>query len=282
MKLFVTGATGFIGSHFVQAALLAGNHVTALRQSENSRPRIALKSQPAWLLKSMPEVETSDLQGHDVLVHLAAGGVDLRSDWAECLRVNVVESLSLWIKAAKAGIRHFVICGSCFEYGRRGERYEFIPPDAPLAPVGPYAASKAAATMAALGLASERHLSLLVARPFHVFGEGEAETRLWPSLRKAALEGVDFEMTPAQQVRDFVPVEEVANQLVVACRENTAPGKPAVLNIGTGHSSTLQKFAEHWWGHWNATGRLMLGAKSYRAGEVMRYVPLVTRSTATE
>jgi nucleoside-diphosphate-sugar epimerase len=281
MKLFVTGATGFIGSHFVQAALLAGNHVTALRHSENSKTRIALKSQPAWLSKSMPEVGASDFQGHDVLVHLAAVGVDLQSDWAECFRVNVDESLSLWTKAADAGIRHFVICGSCFEYGRSGERYEFIPPDAPLEPVAAYAASKAAATMAALGLASERQLSLLVARPFHVFGEGEAETRLWPSLRRAAFEGMDFEMTPAQQVRDFVPVEEVANQLVVACRENTAPGKPAVLNIGTGQPSTLQNFAEHWWGHWNATGRLMLGAKSYRAGEVMRYVPRVTRSTVT-
>ena len=57
----------------------------------------------------------------------------------------------------------------------------FIPTDAPLEPTGPYHASKAAATMAALGLAVDRKLSLSVLRPFHVFGEGEEETRFWPA-----------------------------------------------------------------------------------------------------
>jgi nucleoside-diphosphate-sugar epimerase len=273
MKLFVTGATGFIGSNFVQMALLAGNDVTALRRSENSGPRISLTSQPSWLSNSMPEVEASDLQGHGVFVHLAAAGVDLQSDWAECFRVNVVESLGLWIKAADAGIRRFVICGSCFEYGRSGERYEFIPPDAPLEPVGPYAASKAAATMAALGLASERQLSFTVARPFHVFGEGEAKARFWPSLRRAAFAGKNFRMTAGEQVRDFVPVEDVAGQLLRACHPSAAPREPLVRNLGTGHPLSLRDFAAEWWARWQAPGKLTFGAKPYRAGEVMRYVP---------
>jgi nucleoside-diphosphate-sugar epimerase len=221
----------------------------------------------------MSEIVTSDLEEHDALVHLAATGVDLQADWSDCFQINVVESLNLWIKAADAGIRHFVICGSCFEYGRSGERYEFIPPDAPLEPVGPYAASKAAATMAALGLASERQLSLLVVRPFHVFGEGEAETRLWPSLRRAALSGMDFEMTPAQQVRDFVPVEKVADQLLSACHANVVSGEAVVKNLGTGEPRDLRSFANCWWAHWQASGQLLFGAKPYRKAEVMRYVP---------
>ena len=47
-----------------------------------------------------------------------------------------------------------MICGSCFEYGLSGTQYAFIPPDAPLMPVGAYAASKAAASVAVCGIAN--------------------------------------------------------------------------------------------------------------------------------
>ena len=68
----------------------------------------------------------------------------------------------------------------------------------PLEPTGAYHSAKAAATMAALGLAVDRKLALTVLRPFHVYGEGEAEGRLWPALRKAALTGVDLPMTKGE------------------------------------------------------------------------------------
>jgi len=89
-----------------------------------------------------------------------------------------------------------VVVGSCFEYGRSGEWYEFIPPDAPLEPTQTYPASKAAASVAFYQLAVELNLRLSIHRIFQVFGEGEVESRLWPSLRKAAASGADLEMTP--------------------------------------------------------------------------------------
>lgn len=275
MKLFVTGSTGFLGSHFLRAALGKGHLVTALRRSAASLPRLNLPALPCWLEKDLCKVTSDDLAGHDVLVHLAAAGVDLQAGWEECFRVNVIESLSLWRTAASAGIEQFIICGSCFEYGRSGERYEFIPTDAPLEPLGPYAASKAAATMAAIGLAAEKNLRLLLVRPFHVFGEGEAESRFWPSLRKAALAGEDFPMTVGEQVRDFVPVETAAHQLLDAYSNLPPPGRPEIRHIGAGCPQTLQAFAEHWWSRWNARGQLILGAKSYRQGEMMSYVPQI-------
>jgi nucleoside-diphosphate-sugar epimerase len=302
MKLFVTGATGFIGSHFLNAAHAAGHEIVALRRSPQSKPRIpvpfleeetagALVSQQAtnnqqpttsnqsraiWLDKEMPAVTASDLAGCDALVHLAAHTPNVPYDTLEnCLRWNVLEPLRLFRSAIEAGIQRFVVAGSCFEYGRAGERYEFIPPDAPLEPTQTYPASKAAASVAFYQFAVEHRLQLSLHRIFQVFGEGEAESRLWPSLRRAALAGEDLEMTPAEQVRDFVPVEEVARQLLAACSRQLPPGEPLVANLGTGRPQTLRAFAEHWWTKWNAKGRLVFGAKPYRDGEVMRYVPQV-------
>ena len=51
-------------------------------------------------------------------------------------------------------------------------------------------------------------------RLFQVFGEGESENRLWPSLKKAAISGENVDMTKGEQLRDFIPVEDVANQLI--------------------------------------------------------------------
>lgn len=157
-----------------------------------------------------------------------------------------------------------------------GERYDFIPVDAPLEPTGPYHASKAAASMAALGLAVHKKLELTLVRPFHIFGEGEEAYRLWPALRDAALSGADFPMTPGEQVRDFMPVEMLAEFLLNTVDSPPPKGSPLVLNAGTGEPRTIREFAESWWSHWGAAGKLLLGALPYREGEVMRYVPQIT------
>jgi nucleoside-diphosphate-sugar epimerase len=83
-------------------------------------------------------------------------------------------------------------------------------------------------------------------------------------------------MTPGEQIRDFVPVENVANAFVSALeRTDLIPGKPKVENVGTGNPQTLRALAGHWWKQWGAKGTLKIGALPYRAGEVMRYVPQI-------
>ncbi|HVM50495.1 MAG TPA: NAD(P)-dependent oxidoreductase [Candidatus Acidoferrum sp.] len=278
MRLFVTGGTGFIGSHLITMALGAGHAVRALRRSSNSRLRTSTDREPEWITKGMADITVGDLRETDVLVHLAAAGVSpQQATWATLFRTNVLDSLELWRKAAEAGIRRLVVCGSCFEYGRSAERYEFIPANAPLEPTNAYAASKASATMAALAFAVETRVELLVLRPFHVFGEGQHEANFWPALKEAAASGGDYRMTPGEQVRDFTPVSMVARAFMHAAqRPGLQPGLPRIENVGTGNPQALRAFAEYWWKKLDARGRLLVGALPYRTGEVMRYVPEVT------
>ena len=275
VRIFVTGATGFIGSHFVNHALAAGHDVVAIRRSAESMPRIAFARDPAWLTKSMEQVAESDFARIDVVVHLAAAGNSPRTaTWDELVQWNVAAPANLFLIASDAGVKRFVVAGTCLEYGRAGERYEFIPPDAPLEPTGGYAASKAAASVLFRAIAAEQKLQLSYLRLFSVYGPGQHEGNLWPMIRRAALAGEDLPLTPGEQVRDFIAVEQVVDQLLAAALdENVKPGVPLVRNVGTGRPQTVRQFAEHWWRESRASGKLLFGKLPYRDDEVMRYVP---------
>jgi len=301
MRLFVTGSTGFIGSHFVRAALAAGHEVTALR-FPGSLPPVpiechgvpsaghpssvagskAVPSSLSWLDGTLDSVTDGDLSGHDAFIHLAAYGVSPQPcTWEKAFQINVLDSMGIMERSVACGIRKFVVCGSCVEYGKSAERYENIPADAPLEPIGPYAGSKAAQSVAASALCREKGVELAILRLFTVYGEGQHPDNLWPSLKRAALAGEDFPMSPGGQIRDFIPVGDVAQAFLREVEINRQPApsneQPGVriANIGTGRPQTLLAFAEHWWKEWGAKGKLLPGALPYRDNEVMRYVPEV-------
>jgi nucleoside-diphosphate-sugar epimerase len=277
MKLFLTGGTGFIGSHFINQAHVVGHEIVALRRSPQSTPRIPLQKEPTWIDGSMTTLKEADFAGCDALVHLAAHSANVPYDTLEnCIIHNVIEPLQMFRTAIDAGLKRFIVAGSCFEFGRAGERYEFIPADAPLEPSASYPASKAAASVAFYALACEKALQMDIMRIFQVYGEGELETRFWPSLRKAAQLGEDLPMSEGKQIRDFVNVTEVARQFVAMLdKQPPANGHARFSNVGSGIPMSLREFAEREWLSFAAQGKLLFGAIPVRQNEVMRFVPSV-------
>jgi nucleoside-diphosphate-sugar epimerase len=276
MKLFVTGGTGFVGSHFINAAHRAGHDIIALRRP-GAQPRVPLEREPTWVEGQLDGDYREALQGCEVFVHLASHTPNPPYDTLyNCLYWNVQASIQLAEQAREQGVTRFLVAGSCFEYGRSAQRYPFIPVTAPLEPTLSYPTSKAAASVAFQGLAAQHQLSLKIYRIFQVYGEGEQANRLWPSLRTAALAGEDFPMTQGEQLRDFINVEEVAMAFVKGLDfSQTQPGEPQISHVASGQPQTLLEFAAYWWRVWGAKGRLQPGAVPYRFNEMMRLVPEV-------
>ena len=275
MKIFLTGGTGFIGSHFINLAVGAGHKVIALKR-KNSSSRVQLYKEPEWVVGEL-DGDYEALNTCEVLVHLASHSTNVPYDSLEnCLYWNLYASIKLFRCAIASGISKFLIAGTCFEYGRSGERYEYIPTDAPLEPTMSYPASKAAASIAFFQLAVEQSLRMQYFRIFHVYGEGENENRLWPSLKRAAQEGRDFPMTRGEQVRDFIYVKDAAQRFVDALEfDGVKEGIPVVNNLGSGNPQSIFEFAQYWWNKWEAKGKLLPGAIPYRENEIMRFVPKV-------
>lgn len=275
MRIFLTGGTGFIGSYVLAAALEAGYEVLALRRSSASAPVIPLPRHPQWCDGDLASLQASQLQGIDAVLHLASAGVSpKRASWAQLAQANVAGSLRLMELAVSAGVRRCVVAGTSHEYGKVALRYEAIPPDAPLEPLNPYGASKAAAFQLMRAFAIVEGLEFFYGRIFSAYGEGQYSGNFWPSLRRTALAGDDLHMTSGRQVSDFIPVSAVATHLLAACsRPDVLAGQPLVVNIGSGTATSLLAFAEAEWSRLGATGRLLPGSLPERPDQIERYVP---------
>ena len=277
MKVVVSGASGFIGRHSINSLIHAGHEVIGLSR----RSQVPVSGATRWVQCDLSRPEGRSLEpkfeGVDVLLHLAASGVDPKTAvWATCFETNVTAAMRLWLAAVNAGARRIVNCGTCFEYGSAATAHLAIPTTAAPQPLSPYAASKAAATMILHGIAASSNIQAISLRPCVVFGEGEPEYRLWPSLRRAALAGADLPMTSGFQVRDFMPVESLAERLCEAVTRADLPaGRLLVENVGSGTPQSVREFATDWWGRWGGTGKLLFGALPDRPSECPRIVPLI-------
>lgn len=273
MRIFLTGGTGFIGSYLLKELLQAGHDVIAIRRP-GSLPVIPLPQQPTWLECSLFEHNVKNLEGIEVVVHLASAGVSpQQASWEELYQINVAAGIELIQLAHQAGVRRFIAAGTSFEYGSESDAWDRISPHAPLRPTTPYGASKAAGFLMLHAFAIAQQIELFYGRIFTAYGEGQFIDNLWPSLRRSALAGCDFPMTDGEQIRDFIPVEDVAISLRIGVeRSDIDPAQPLVVNIGSGQGLRVVDFAKQQWQRFGATGQLKPGAIASRVGQISRCV----------
>ncbi len=268
MNIFLTGGTGFVGSNFLEAILSKNYSVKALRRL-GSKTAFTLSKEPLWIDGSLEIDQPNLFHDVDVFVHLASNSTNPPYDDLEnCLYWNVLAPIKLASQAASEGVENFLIAGSCFEYGLSASSGE-LSISSPLEPNSSYSTSKAASSIAFKGLCRDLGLKLRLLRFFHIFGDGEPENRFWPSLKKAAISGIDFSMSEGNQIRDFMHVQEVSKALVKALDfSNIEKGIPDVAHVASGKPQTLLNFAKSQWKEFNGSGELNIGKISMRRNEL--------------
>jgi nucleoside-diphosphate-sugar epimerase len=168
MKIAVTGATGFIGSHLVEALVRNGHEVTCLaRDVERTR---ALSDLPVRFvygsLESIPAL-ASLVDGQEAVVHVA--GLTKAPSPEEYVRVNVggTENLLSVIRGKEGRLRQFVFLSSAETMGP-SILGQHLTEDACLRPFSAYGTSKIMAEQSLAGL--ERLMPVTIVRPPVVYG----------------------------------------------------------------------------------------------------------------
>lgn len=140
----------------------------------------------------------------------------------------VAASLDLARTFAEAGGMRAVMVGTCAEYQQsEGPRIAGV---TPLRPTTVYGAAKAAVHLAAGAYLRDQGVGFAWGHVFYLFGERENEARLVPSAIRAFHEGVPFSCEHPGEVRDFLPVRDVAGAFV-ALLDSAVEGD---VNIASG------------------------------------------------
>lgn len=272
MRILLTGGTGFIGRHVMRACQENGLDVLAHIHKTEMQGYAGVEK----IKCQLDLIPDSILKDVDAIANLAVHSANVPYDSFDAnVRVNANQVIALaerlWqMDTSKA----FYQAGSSFEYGKKtASMYERIPADADLFPLGSYPTSKAMASMGLIALAKTYEGSLSISRFFQVYGEGEAASRLYPTLIEAAKSGKDLDVSPSEQERDFIEVSKAARDFLRSVIEKKAQGGHIhVKNIGSGVSTKLADFIKFHWEAFDGKGSVNFGAKPYRQGEIMKLV----------
>ena len=143
MRVFVTGHKGYIGTVLVPMLVAEGHEVVGLDSDlyEQCTFGGALLDVP-HIRKDIRDVQVSDMEGFDAVLHLAALSNDPLGNLNPRLtyEINHTASVRLAVLAKEAGVARFLFSSSCSTYGAAGE--EPVDEGADFHPVTPYGHSK--------------------------------------------------------------------------------------------------------------------------------------------
>jgi GDP-4-dehydro-6-deoxy-D-mannose reductase len=255
MRVFVTGAEGFVGRIMVRTLLGAGHEVRAgIRPGGplevpglSAAERVAVVRVPLELLDTA-SVDAALAWRPEAVVHLAAiaSGSDARRDIGAAWAINaagtarVADALGRLRERGEADpVLLLVSTGEVYGGGVERPRRE----DDPLRPCSPYAASKLGAEIAALEVWRRTGLRVIVVRPFPHTGPGQSDRFVVPAfatrLRAARRSGAATVPTGAlEPVRDVLHVRDVVNAYL-ALLTRGVPGE--AYNVARGEGISLRE-----------------------------------------
>ncbi len=259
MRVLLTGASGFIGSHVLRALIHHGHSVAAL----------AIPGDPLWRIRDALEgvwIVRGTLSGlHELsrllsawrpegCIHLAwyvePGKYLHAQENIQCL----MESLQLFRAAAEWGCDGVVAAGTCAEHD--------ITADSP-GPPTMYAAAKLACGLLGRAVAEGGGMRFAWARIFYPYGPYDDERRALPTLIRALLSGEPFPATQGNQVRDCVHVEDIAAAFVLLLEK----GESGVFDVASGAPVKVRELMESVGRVWGRPELIQFGALPDRPGD---------------
>lgn len=253
MKVLITGATGFVGSHLCEYLLRQGNevHGTFIYQDEVDRfpdflrENVTLHTCDLTKIEQVRSVITSE--DFERIYNLAAIS-SVHQSWKGqdlVIRVNLygwlnlLESLHEFCPKAKV-----LMVSSGEVYGIVPEHRQPIPESQPLRPINPYADSKAAQELFCYQYIHRYQLQIVIVRPFNHTGPRQVPNFVCPDFARQIAAIEKGEREPVMSVgnlearRDFSDVRDVVRAYHLAL-ERCPIGMP--LNIGSGKAWSIRQ-----------------------------------------
>jgi len=266
LKIAVTGATGFIGRHVLAELETRSVEPIVIVRPSAGKVHGHFKCNVVQFDLHNPPSNAFELMGcPDVLIHLAWSGLPNYNSLHH-FEQELPAQYRFLKNLIESGLQTLVVAGTCFEYGMQsGSLSEGIA----VRPNNPYGFAKNALRCQLEYLKATHPFQLAWARLFYLYGEGQPESSLLPQLRKAD-EGEEqiFNMSGGEQLRDYLPVSEVARYLVLLALVEKDIG---IVNVCSGIPISVRKLVEGWIEENSCSIKLNLGYYPYPDYEPMAF-----------
>lgn len=216
--VFVTGATGFVGAHLVAALHAQGRNVVTHSSAEGDITHCPLR-----------------FAGMACVVHLA-GRSFVPDSWEhprDFYDVNVLGTVNVLDACRRDAVP--LVFVSSYVYGT--PRSLPIAEDHPLQPANPYSHSKILAEQAVRYYQSQFGVGATIVRPFNVYGPGQDDRFLLPTIIRQAVDPRLERITvrDLRPRRDYIHVSDLVTLLVAAIERHDS----GVFNAGSGTSVSV-------------------------------------------
>lgn len=240
MRIFVTGATGFLGFEVTKRLVDLGHDCAILsRRDDLASSRLASCSDRVHVIAGdvfQPDGYRAALRqfAPEAVIHCAWWGV-AGADRNDIRQLDNIPAAGCLVEAAaESGAKIVIGVGSQAEYGqKRGA----VPEDSAAEPTTLYGVAKLAAARAVLNIATERGVRAAWGRVFSLYGPGEDRPWLVPSLIRDFMANRAPELTACEQIWEFTHVADAAAAIVALLDSDDARG---VFNIGSGDPVRLR------------------------------------------
>ncbi len=251
MKILVTGADGFIGSHLTEALVRAGHDVRAFVMY-NSFSSWGWLDHCAADVRDHFEVFAGDvrdpngvstaMRGCDAVLHLAALIAIPYSYHSpdSYVDTNIKGTLNVVQAARNLGLRRVVHTSTSEVYGTA----QFVPitEEHPLQGQSPYAATKIAADQIALSFHRSFDTPVTVLRPFNTYGPRQSARAVIPTIITQVASGKRrIQLGSVHPTRDFSYIADTVAGFIAALDCAEAIGH--VINLGSGHEISIAETA---------------------------------------
>lgn len=265
-RILLTGASGFIGRHVIDVLQGGGHEVTAVtRDIQKLEGVLGIDRIIELDLASPPKQIYAALGRPDILIHLSWDGLPNYKSLYH-FETEVPRQYAFLKSLVQAGLPRVVIAGTCLEYGlQSGPLSESLP----TRPVTAYGLAKDILRRQLETLRQHSPFALTWCRLFYMYGPGQAGGSLF-TLLKAAVERGDavFPMSGGEQLRDYLPVERLAEYLTKIALTEEATG---TINVCSGRPTSVRGQVETWLRDFDWRIDLELGRLPYPDYEPMAF-----------